>query len=148
MAFCATCGAKSGECACSVRSRSRERRELEKQSLPSLTEEGRAIVAALNSSLGGKIDQVAADVRAVNIKVDKAVERIDKYDERLDKQDARLDNLEAHAAAKSNVPETSSSHAQSQQRTYVTPPELRTIAVICNLGWDAYTYRKSSIGFE
>ena len=113
MAFCATCGAKSGECACSVRSRSREKREAEKKSLPPLTEEGRAIVAALNSSLGSKIDQVAADVRAVNIKVDTAVDRIDKHDERLDKQDARLDHLEAQAAAKSNAPEASSSASVS-----------------------------------
>ena len=98
-----------------------------------MTEEGRAIVAALNSSLGGKIDQVAADVRAVNSKVDKAVERIDKHDERLDRQDARLDHLEAQAAAKSNAPEASSTASVS---ACVTPKELRTIAVMGNLVWD------------
>jgi len=50
MAFCATCRAKSGECACSVRSRSRERREAEKKSLPSRIERDEANKKPLVSS--------------------------------------------------------------------------------------------------
>ena len=99
--------------------------------LTPLSAEGQAIAAALNLSLGSKIDQVSTDVKHVTEKVDKAHERLDAHDGRLDGQDQRISQLEAKAA------ENSSTHAKPQHQQVVTPYELRTIAVIGNLGWDS-----------
>jgi len=93
-----------------------------KTKLTPLSEEGHAIVAALNLSLGSKIDQVSSDVKVVNSKVDGAITRIDDHEDRLSKLESKASQSEVRS---------------SQQRPQVAVPhELRTIAVIGNLGWD------------
>ena len=105
--FCMTCGCdQTGK----------------KTKLTPLSEEGHAIVAALNLSLGSKIDQVSSDVKVVNSKVDEANTRIDDHEERLSKLESKASQSEVRS---------------TQQRPQVAVPhELRTIAVIGNLGWD------------
>ena len=93
-----------------------------KTKLTPLSEEGQAIVTALNLSIGSKIDQVSADMKAVNNKVGKANERIDNHEERIAKLEVRATANHARSAPES-------SHV-------VVPREARTIAVIGNLGWD------------
>ena len=59
-----------------------------KPRMTGLTEEGQAIVAALNLSLGGKIDKVGTRVDKVETKVEEASTRIDDHEARLKKLEA------------------------------------------------------------
>ena len=89
-----------------------------------LSQAGLAIVAALNYCLASRIGQVAANMQPVNSKVDEAHERIDVYEE-------RISQLDAEATRDGNVQNNGSCS------NVFIPDEMRTIAVIGNLGWDS-----------
>ena len=155
--FCQDCGNKTtdGDCRCG-RSRSNERRK--DQLPPNLDSQGSAIVAALNSSLGSKIDMVdsklsslSSKVEEVDKKVDHVNIRVDKHDERFTKLDkafqamtdfseqlkaletklAENEAAERHASVRGGASSAGKVHQAS-----VLPKEERTIARMGNLGWD------------
>ena len=71
----------------------REQQRKSHEQSPGLDAHGLAIVAALNSSLGGKIDNVDAKVEAIGSKVVVLDERLNKHDECLTKQSELINSM-------------------------------------------------------
>ena len=161
--FCQDCGKKTadGECTCG-RSRSRERRERERRDRELVTQgldtQGSAIVAALNSSLGSKIDSADSKLSALSTtvgeldsKVDHVSSRVDKHDERFSQLDQTLQTIsdfadrlkalkgklaERAAGERAGSVQSGVSAGGKAHQASVTPKEERTIARMGNLGWD------------
>ena len=66
-----------------------------KARMTELTPEGSAIVAALNLSLGGKIDAVETKLDTLNSKVNVVESKVEQHEGKLDNHEARIKELEA-----------------------------------------------------
>ena len=140
MPVCVACNNDSLACVCNNRSRSRERSEKEQKekrheesesvpptwamSMMEMMKSVKSEVSEMKEGMGKQVQDLKSEIKVTS-------ERLDVHDGRLDGQDQRISQLEAKAA------ENSSTHAKPQHQQVVTPYELRTIAVIGNLGWDS-----------
>lgn len=114
MPVCGGCNKDLAVCTCADRSRSRERRERElrekrqkedanntakKPDTKQLSEEGSAIVAALNLSLGGKLDTVDNKISTLGEEVGELRKQLSETTNRVHKNETRLESVEVDIQA-------------------------------------------------
>ena len=148
--YCIECGAKKDECQCGNRSRSREKRDREKASLaPSegLDSNGRAIVAALEKSLGGRmsgletsLNDMRADVQNRFHEVEKDVAGVKLHVNHHDREISALKDESAALKQDLQITKDAVKELQSglpQQPILHPPSPLWTASFIGNVGWDS-----------